>query len=199
MHCAGAFCVYGLPMTDTPPNLTHKQRAFVLAYLANGFNATQAALTAGYSEKTAYSIGSENLKKPEIKQAIDSFFEENTMSAKEVLYRLTQHARGDIGLIWNAETGQIDWEKARDLNLTHLIKSIYHKTTRISRGDDDDMEIFEDQIVLHDPQKAMTLIGKQLGMFVEKTETKLSGEVAVVKGYKTFDPDKWDDPPPSDG
>lgn len=31
-------------------------------------NATQAAIRAGYSEKTAYSIGDENLKKPEIKK-----------------------------------------------------------------------------------------------------------------------------------
>jgi len=51
--------------------LTNKQDAFVKAYLLNGFNATQAAIEAGYSEKTAYSIGNENLSKPEIKKAIE--------------------------------------------------------------------------------------------------------------------------------
>ena len=51
--------------------LTKKQDAFVKAYLLNGFNATQAAIEAGYSEKTAYSIGNENLSKPEIKKAIE--------------------------------------------------------------------------------------------------------------------------------
>jgi len=45
--------------------LTPKQRLFVAEYLKD-FNATQAAMRAGYSKKTAYSIGQENLKKPEI-------------------------------------------------------------------------------------------------------------------------------------
>ena len=51
--------------------LTKKQDAFVKEYLLNGFNATQAAVKAGYSEHTAYSIGNENLSKPEIKSAIE--------------------------------------------------------------------------------------------------------------------------------
>lgn len=50
--------------------LTKKQRAFIKEYKANGGNSTQAAIKAGYSEKTAYSIGSENLTKPEIKEAL---------------------------------------------------------------------------------------------------------------------------------
>lgn len=52
--------------------LTAKQDAFVKAYLLNGGNATQAAISAGYSEKTAKSIGQENLTKPDIKKAIES-------------------------------------------------------------------------------------------------------------------------------
>ena len=50
--------------------LTPKQDAFVKAYLLNGGNATQACIDAGYSEKTAQVIGSENLLKPIIKAAI---------------------------------------------------------------------------------------------------------------------------------
>ena len=50
--------------------LTHKQDAFVKAYLLNGGNATQAAITAGYSKKTAQVIGAENLLKPIIKESI---------------------------------------------------------------------------------------------------------------------------------
>lgn len=50
--------------------LTKKQKAFVKAYKENGGNGTQAAIKAGYSENTAYSIGSENLTKPEIKEAL---------------------------------------------------------------------------------------------------------------------------------
>ncbi len=47
--------------------LTAKQQAFVEAYCGN---ATEAALRAGYSPRTAAFIGAENLKKPQIKEAI---------------------------------------------------------------------------------------------------------------------------------
>jgi phage terminase small subunit len=50
--------------------LTPKQAAFVREYLVDK-NATQAAIRAGYSVKTAASIGEENLRKPEIRTAID--------------------------------------------------------------------------------------------------------------------------------
>jgi len=49
--------------------LTPKQAVFVQEYLVD-FNATRAAIKAGYSKKTAYTIGFENLKKPEIAEAI---------------------------------------------------------------------------------------------------------------------------------
>jgi len=50
-------------------NLTQKQSCFVDEYLVD-LNASAAALRAGYSKKTAYSTGHENLKKPEIEKAI---------------------------------------------------------------------------------------------------------------------------------
>ena len=49
--------------------LTAKQQRFVDEYLID-LNATQAAIRAGYSEKTAFSIGTENLRKPLIQKAI---------------------------------------------------------------------------------------------------------------------------------
>lgn len=49
--------------------LTARQRKFIDAYLVSG-NATSAAVAAGYSEKTAKSIGSENLTKPDVAAAI---------------------------------------------------------------------------------------------------------------------------------
>ena len=51
--------------------LTPKQKRFVEEYCVD-FNATQAAIRAGYSPSTAYSIGSENLRKPEIKAALQA-------------------------------------------------------------------------------------------------------------------------------
>jgi len=52
--------------------LTIKQELFVAAYCSNGYNATKAAIYAGYSETSAGSIGSENLQKLEIVEAIDA-------------------------------------------------------------------------------------------------------------------------------
>ena len=48
--------------------LTAKQERFVNEYLVD-LNASKAAIRAGYSEKSAYSIGQENLCKPEIREA----------------------------------------------------------------------------------------------------------------------------------
>jgi phage terminase small subunit len=49
--------------------VTSKQTRFVHEYLID-LNATQAAIRAGYSAKTARSIGSDNLTKPDIQQAL---------------------------------------------------------------------------------------------------------------------------------
>ena len=72
--------------------MTHKQQRFVEEYCVD-WNATQAAIRAGYSEKTAYSIGGENLKKPEIEAAISERATRLAMSKEEALVRLGQMAR----------------------------------------------------------------------------------------------------------
>jgi phage terminase small subunit len=53
-------------MTD---KLTDKQKRFCEEYLID-FNATQAAIRAGYSKTSAYAIGHENLKKHDIQNTI---------------------------------------------------------------------------------------------------------------------------------
>lgn len=50
-------------------SLSDKQKAFCEHYAAC-LNATEAAKRAGYSEKTAYAIGAENLRKPQIQEYI---------------------------------------------------------------------------------------------------------------------------------
>lgn len=50
--------------------MTNKQEMFIKEYLVD-LNATQAAIRAGYSEKTAKDIACENLAKPYIKEAIE--------------------------------------------------------------------------------------------------------------------------------
>lgn len=55
--------------------LTLKQQKFADEYIISG-NATQAAIKAGYKEKTANRIGSENLSKLDIKKYIDERLKE---------------------------------------------------------------------------------------------------------------------------
>lgn len=55
-------------------SLTQKQKRFVQEYLVD-LNATAAAIRAGYSEKTANRIASENLSKPDIQSAIQEAIE----------------------------------------------------------------------------------------------------------------------------
>ena len=68
--------------------LTPKQKAFCEYYIAN-HNATQSAIKAGYSEKTAYSQGQRLLKNVEIKKYLDEVAnkatESHVASANEVL------------------------------------------------------------------------------------------------------------------
>lgn len=54
---------------ETMTKLTNKQQAFIDEYLID-LNATQAAIRAGYSKDTAKQMGSENLSKPDIQDAI---------------------------------------------------------------------------------------------------------------------------------
>lgn len=61
--------------------LTAKQEAFCLEYLKD-LNATQAAIRAGYKEKTARQSGSENLSKPDIADKIAELMEERSNKAK---------------------------------------------------------------------------------------------------------------------
>lgn len=79
-------------------NMTDKQKRFCDEYLID-LNGTQAAIRAGYSEKTARNIASENLAKPDIQQYIRERMteKEKTLIADqdEVLRYLTSVLRGE--------------------------------------------------------------------------------------------------------
>ena len=78
------------PVKTKPKKLTAKQKLFCHEYLID-LNATQAAIRAGYSKKTAYSIGSENLSKPEILEFINKAKEERIEEVKvDANYVLSQ-------------------------------------------------------------------------------------------------------------
>lgn len=79
--------------------LTPKQQKFADEYIKTG-NATQSAIEAGYSKKTAQVIGAENLTKPMIKSYIDERMDkmasERVMSYTEAVELLTSIARGEL-------------------------------------------------------------------------------------------------------
>lgn len=76
--------------------LTPKQQAFCDNYIVS-HNATNAAIKAGYSKKTAYSVASENLRKPEIKKYLELHSKElhtsKIATATEILEFLTDTVR----------------------------------------------------------------------------------------------------------
>ena len=79
--------------------LTPKQKAFADYYIETG-NATEAAIKAGYSKKTARVIGQENLQKPAIKAYIEERMnekdKERIASQDEILEFLTKVVRGEL-------------------------------------------------------------------------------------------------------
>lgn len=80
--------------------LTRKQRIFCEEYIANGGNATKAALSAGYKKSSAYSTGIDNLKKPVIKEYLQKLVapddKKRKATAEEVIQYLTSVVRREL-------------------------------------------------------------------------------------------------------
>ncbi|KRK49030.1 terminase small subunit [Secundilactobacillus kimchicus] len=79
--------------------LTIKQQKFIESYIVSG-NATQAAIEAGYSKKTAGQTGNENLKKPQIMKALEKRTErlqsEKVDSQQDIVEFLSSVRRGEV-------------------------------------------------------------------------------------------------------
>lgn len=123
--------------------LTPKQELFCREYLKD-LNATQAAIRAGYSEKTARATGSENLSKPDIADRIAELKaernEEVGIDAAYVLRRLTEIDQMDVLdiLLANGELKPIkDWPKVWRTTLEAIYQSVGDRAKRcqlIGRG-----------------------------------------------------------------
>lgn len=91
--------------------MTPKQQAFCEYYMASG-NATESAIKAGYSKKTARSVGSENLTKPDIKNYIAEHMRkaqrERIATADEILEYLS-------GVVRNVDEATRERTKAAEL------------------------------------------------------------------------------------
>ena len=165
-------------ITEKEPKLTNKQKVFIDEYLKS-FNATASAISAGYSEKTAYSIGWENLRKPEIKKAISARLDEIHMSADEALKLLSDIARGDIGEAVN-EFGAIDLGELHRQGKTRLIKKVRQKTvTKLAKSEsDEDVEIHDTEIEFYPADSALRDILKIHGKY--KDDVNLNIEKPII-------------------
>lgn len=167
--------------------MNNRQKRFVEEYLVD-FNATQAAIRAGYSQKTARSIASALLTKLDISEAIS----ERLMSADEVIARLTDIARGDIKDLMHISSMGYELELlAKDDDgifkvnpHTKLIKKIKQKVTTIMprNQDGEEKEIVETDLELYSALDALALLGRHYKLFTDKTElTGLDGGDVVLR------------------
>lgn len=137
--------------------MTEKQKRFVDEYLID-CNATQAAIRAGYSAKTAYAIGEENLRKPDIKAQIDKRLEEmrsqKTADVREILEYLTSVLRGE------SSGSELVVEGIGDgCSQARQVKKAPSEKERL---------------------KAAELLGKRYGMWSEKIDLSGSGLVQII-------------------
>lgn len=146
-------------MADSDNGLTPKQARFVEEYLID-LNATQAAIRAGYSEKAAGQQGFENLRKPDIQEALTEAMntrsERTKISQDWVLERLVKN----VDHAMQAEPVLRDGAPVGDYS---------HQPSAANRG--------------------LELIGKHLGMFVERAE--IESRVRVLSDQPMTD-DEWE-------
>lgn len=138
--------------------LTFKQRLFVDYYIQLKGNATQAALRAGYSPRSADVIAVENLNKPTVAAAIRArtkqLDSERTATTKEILEYLAKVLRGE-------EKDEIVVNVGIGKGYTEPRKVMAKVTTK-------------------DRNKAAELLAKCNGMFLNKSEIDIKGTVPVV-------------------
>lgn len=106
--------------------LTPKQQKFADEYIKSG-NAADAARKAGYSKRSARSVGQENLTKPDIKRYIDERMAEiaskRIMDATEAVELLTSIARGETKETVYIGTADGVYEKHKEADLKTRISA----------------------------------------------------------------------------
>jgi phage terminase small subunit len=175
--------------------LSNKQKVFIEAYLRS-WNATQAAIEAGYSPKSARVIGHENLTKPDISAEIQRRVDEVTLSANEVLARLADHARADYkDFISVAANGDVALDMAKAEGKTHLIKRVtQRRTIRTTKDTQIDETVLS--LELHDAQVALVQIGRYHKLFTDKVDVEHSGSIdftADERARAAKELDQWNE------
>jgi phage terminase small subunit len=161
--------------------LTPKQRQFVEEYLVD-LNATQAAIRAGYSRKTARSIAEENLTKPDIAEAIriamEARAERTRVAADRVLVELGRIAFSNIRTLFD--------EKGALRNIAELSEDEAAALAAVEvseifggRGEDRRLIGCMRKVRLWDKCAALELAMRHLGLLKERVEH--AGEMKITR------------------
>jgi phage terminase small subunit len=156
--------------------MTAKQMRFCDEYLID-LNATQAAIRAGYSEKTARAIGNENLTKPYIREYIDKRLAEKESdliaTQDEVMKYLTsvmrrEKAENVVVTLSREESSYEPDEKG--VMRKHTIKEDVPKVVQIPAR-------------LVDANKAAELLGKAYGIYTDRIEQDVDMDLNITVDY----------------
>jgi phage terminase small subunit len=165
--------------------LTPKQRKFVDEYLID-LNATQAAIRAGYTTNRADSIGYDNLRKPEIQNAIKERQEELSQKAQisqeRVLEEYARIAFLDPRRFYN-EHGTLKSIHDLDDDVAAALAGM-DVTQRHFR--DDDATEYTSKIKIADKLKALDGLSRHLGLF-EKDNEQQGDHKIIVKVEDEYD------------
>lgn len=155
--------------------MTPKQKRFCDEYLID-LNATQAAIRAGYSKKTARQIGKENLTKPYINKYIEKRMEEKEKSLiadqDEVMKYLTSVMRRE-----KKESVVVTLKNKVEKWITDEDTGKLKKQTIT----EEKPEVIEIPAKLSDANKAAELLGKAYCLYTEKVEQDVDISPIVIK------------------
>lgn len=155
--------------------LTEKQQRFVDEYLID-LNATQAAIRAGYSVRTAKEQGSQNLTKLNVQQAISEKMAERSkrtgVNQDRIVMELAKIAFINAADVINSDDATI--KEGATIDDTAAIQSVKVKVIPTKEGDG-----VEREIRLNDKLKALELLGKHLAMWNDKLDVNLNIPVVI--------------------
>lgn len=149
--------------------MTPKQKAFIHEYLVD-FNATQAAIRAGYSKKTSRQIGQQNLSKLVIADEIERLVNERIMGLEEAQFRLGKIARFDISpyIEGYGKRAVVRTDKMIEDGYGDLIREMWQTSEGV-------------RVKIADPDAAVEKVLKIHGAFVDRSRIEHSVEPVRVK------------------
>jgi phage terminase small subunit len=150
--------------------LNDMHQAFVDAYLENGFNATQAAVAAGYSPRSARTSGSRQLARPDVQRAIRRAMG-MTMPGR-IKCRLAEIAFADIADLERILSTRMPLSDLRELGVpTAMIRDLRIRRAQAPRDPDAiPMEVVE--VKLHDSLKALQELARVYSLGLERVQVE---------------------------